>query len=101
MSGHTDQIMPIHALNAGLKGYFQPSIILSKKGVDFETGGGFVQINDEYLYVEDYCGLGEIVIYNTHTVHGVYEVDLNKPYRQESLAGRYSGLVSLYPRIWG
>ena len=50
----------------------------------------------ERLYYEQFCELGDVLIYDTRVLHGVTEIDLRRPFRQDSLAGRLAGFVTLY-----
>ena len=76
--------------------YFQPILIMSQKGVDFDKGGGTAMIDGKFEEYENFAELGDIAVYDVNTIHGVNEVDLHKPFRQRSSGGRYSGLVTLY-----
>ena len=53
-------------------------------------------MNGRHLPFEDHCHAGDIVVYDQSAVHGVDDVDVRVPFRQDSLAGRMSGLVTLY-----
>ena len=96
MVGHRDTVLPAMYKTQGLDTYFQLLLIMSKKGRDFQTGGGFVELGGERVIYEDYCEPGDIVIYDATTMHGVADIDVQEPFRQDSLAGRYSGLVTLF-----
>lgn len=95
-----DYIPKIYEKYGFMNGYFQPLIVMSRKGTDedcdFETGGGYFCRGSEKVYFESYCQLGDILVYDTRIMHGVTEVDLEKPFRQASVSGRYSGFVTLY-----
>ena len=73
---------------------------MSKKGngndCDFETGGGFFEVDGERFYYESECELGDIIIYSGLTVHGVEDIDLAKPFDSTSAEGRFAGFVTLY-----
>lgn len=96
MVGHKDTVLPAMYKTQGLDSYFQLLLIMSKKGRDFHSGGGFVELGGERVIYEDYCEPGDIVIYDATTVHGVADIDVTEPFRQDSLAGRFSGLVTLF-----
>ncbi len=99
MVDHRDTVLPSVYEQNGLGGFFQPLVLLSQKGVDFEVGGGFAMVGDERISYEDHCQAGDIVIYDTTTVHGVDDVDPHVPFRQDSLAGRLSGLVTIFKKL--
>jgi hypothetical protein len=65
-------------------------------GCDFATGGGFFEHDGTRYLFEQACELGDVVVYSGATVHGVVDIDLAKPFRQDSLDGRLCGFVTLY-----
>lgn len=99
MVDHRDTVLPALYAENGLGSFYQPLVLLSQKGVDFECGGGFAMVGEERISYEDYCRAGDIVIYDTTTVHGVDDIDPHVPFRQDSLAGRMSGLVTIFKKI--
>ena len=74
--------------------------MMSKKGsgtdCDFATGGGFFENDNTRYYFEEECELGDLVIYSGATIHGVADIDIKKPFRQDSLDGRLCAFVTLY-----
>lgn len=97
MDPHRDTLAPqIVKETDDVYEYFQPLLIMSQKGSDFSEGGGVVAVNGQLLEYENFAEFGDIVVYDVNTIHGVNEVDLNRPFHQRSCAGRYSGLVTLY-----
>ncbi|MCR9118309.1 MAG: hypothetical protein NXI22_15345 [bacterium] len=97
MVSHRDTVLPAMLKESGIdSGYYQPLVLLSQKGVDYHTGGGIIKLGGEIVEYEDYAQQGDIVIYNAVTIHGVNDVDPDKPYRQDSLDGRMAGLVTVY-----
>jgi hypothetical protein len=71
-------------------------MVMSRKGLDFEQGGGFVELGEDRHYFEPYCSYGDIVIYDGRTVHGVDDIDPHLPFRQDSIEGRLAAFVTLY-----
>lgn len=100
MVTHKDTLAPdlLKDVNASYN-YFQPILVMSQKGSDFQSGGGVAMVDGELVEYEDFCEFGDIAIYDVSTVHGVNEVDLDRPFHQRSSNGRYSGLVTLYKQI--
>ncbi len=101
MSMHCEDYIPrIYEEHGFENGYFQPLIVMSRKGTgpdcDYETGGGYFCRGDTKTYFEAECQLGDILVYDTRVMHGVTEIDLAKPFRQNSTTGRYAGFVTLY-----
>jgi len=100
MTKHVEDYIPTLYEEYGVKVYFQPLIVMSRKGdaadCDYQVGGGFFEYKGTRYYFEEACELGDIVLYNTSIPHGVAEVDPRKPFRQASTAGRYAGFVTMY-----
>lgn len=76
--------------------YYQVFAILSQKGEDFEQGGGFIEHQGNRIVLDDYISLGDIVIYDGSTLHGVEDIDPHKLLDLETISGRLSAFVSLY-----
>ena len=101
MDGHREIQVPKVYEEAGLSiAYFQPLVVMSKRGTgqdcDFETGGGFFEDNGQPVYYESYCEPGDVLVYDTRVIHGVSEIDSHKPFRQDSLEGRFAAFVTLF-----
>lgn len=99
MVGHRDTVLPAIYADEQLGDFFQPVLLLTQKGEHFDEGGGFVDFGKERILYEDFSKKGDVVIYDTTTVHGVEDIDVRKPYRQNSLDGRMSALVTLYKAL--
>lgn len=53
-----------------------PTMIMSKRGTDFRTGGAFVDgENGTRLYLDELCEVGDIVYLNAEIPHGVETID--------------------------
>ncbi|MEM9017975.1 MAG: hypothetical protein AAGC68_13255, partial [Verrucomicrobiota bacterium] len=76
--------------------YLQVLLLLSKKGKDFERGGGYLMHGDERLVLDDYCEMGDVVIYNGSSLHGVADIDPHRPLDLDEVGGRLAAFVSLY-----
>lgn len=98
MGAHQDITLTKVANQSGLN-YYQLLLVMSKKGVDFETGGGFVELDGKRFIFEEACNLGDIIIYDSQTVHGVEDIDPHKLLDLDSFSGRIAGFVSLYRSI--
>ena len=102
---HLDDVVPVVQRAEGLSRYFQPVIVMSRKGTDpdcdFETGGGFFELNSHRYYYEEACELGDVVIYSGATQHGVADIDLHRTFDSRRPEGRYSGFVTLYKEFTG
>jgi len=81
-------------------GFFQTILVMSKKGEDFESGGAFINDSDEKrLNIDDSVELGDIVIYNGQTFHGVEDIDPHRKLSLNTINGRLAGFVSLYKKM--
>jgi hypothetical protein len=97
MFPHKDTIAP--TIVKGFSKYYQVLITLSEKGKDFKTGGGTVTYKNKLIEYENYTKPGDILIYDSRTIHGVNTIDPHKKFIQRSGNGRYSGLVTLYKEL--
>ena len=83
--------------------YFQPVILMSKKGedkdCDFSSGGGFFEVNGESFFYEENCELGDLIIYSGETTHGVADIDHQKIFDSHKVNGRFAGFVTLYKKF--
>jgi hypothetical protein len=101
MEGHEEIHVPKVYEEAGLKiSYFQPLIVMSRRGkaadCDYETGGGFFVKDNERVHYEQWCELGDVLVYDTRVTHGVTTIDVRKRFRQDNLEGRFAAFVTLY-----
>ena len=76
--------------------FYQIILNLNQKGVDYNSGGAFVD-NDQYRFmVEDQCEIGDVLVYDGRTLHGVEEVDPNSVINMNNINGRLVAMASLY-----
>lgn len=99
--GHVDNVNPKVVGDMGHKQYHQLLCLMTKRGEDFEEGGGFIEIDGERLIFEDHCELGDIMIYNGLIHHGVAEVDPHELPDVTGLSGRFAAFASLYKDMSG
>jgi hypothetical protein len=99
MQSHTDHIGEGNIDKTEVGKFIQILVVLSKKGKDFIRGGGFVVHNGKRIFVEDNCELGDVIIYDGLTIHGVEDVDPHLPLDTTTLEGRLVGFATLY-KIW-
>lgn len=76
--------------------FIQVIINMTKYGEDFQKGGAFVEINGEKIVFEKEFDLGDIIIYDERTMHGVDEIDTHKRLDLDNICGRLTAFVSLY-----
>lgn len=97
MSAHSDSTAA-SILSAQRDGCFlQPVLLISQRGLDYESGGAFVIDKDgQSVDVELGSQSGDIIIYDERTVHGVADVDTHVPPNVALTRGRIVGLASVY-----
>jgi hypothetical protein len=95
MVPHRDQYAQVATTERGLD-YFQVLLLLSEKGVDFHEGGAYVDVGDDRLYYEGGAHIGDVVVYDGRTVHGVADIDPMEPLDLQRLTGRLVGVASLF-----
>ncbi len=98
MVAHEDTVLPAFYQTVDLA-FYQSLLLITQKGEDFQTGGGFLEARGERISYEDHCQAGDIIVYNQRVSHGVDDIDVEVPFRQDSLDGRMSGLVTLYKTL--
>ena len=94
MFPHKETIAP--GIVKGFGKYYQVLITMSEKGKDYKIGGGTTTYKNKLVEYENFTKPGDIVVYDSRTIHGVNTIDPDKPFIQRSGNGRYSGLVTLY-----
>ena len=73
---------------------------MSKKGIDFETGGAFIEDKKgDRLNIDDSVEIGDIIVYDGQTFHGVEDIDPHRKLSLDVLNGRLAGFVSLYKKM--
>ena len=75
---------------------YQVLLKMSQKGEDFDEGGAFVEINDQHIMLEDHFEVGDIIIYDGRTFHGVEDIDPHKKLDMSTINGRLAAFVSVY-----
>lgn len=98
MSQHKDKTLSSYLDQINLN-YYQLLLIMSKKGIDFQEGGGFIQYGQQRIIFEDEFNLGDIVIYDSQTLHGVQDIDPHKNLDLDNFSGRVAAFVSLYKSL--
>jgi hypothetical protein len=97
MATHTDVGTAKVAELIGLKDYVQVILIMSKKGVDFFTGGAYiVNKNGDREFYEDDCEIGDVVVYDGRIPHGVQDIDHLSPLDMASFTGRFVAMTTIF-----
>ena len=79
--------------------FYQVILNMSKFGEDFERGGAYIEKNGEKIFFEKDFQLGDIIIYDETSIHGVDEIDIHKNLNLDSFCGRITAFVSLYKNL--
>jgi hypothetical protein len=97
MSRHYDTYFP-KIMQSKKIPFLQLILLLSKKGKDFYTGGGFIipKGSDKLINLEDEYSFGDIIVFDGTMVHGVDTVDSHVIPDLNSKNGRLSFIVGLY-----
>lgn len=72
-----------------------PTLCMSKKGVDFETGGAFFEMDGKRHFVDDLCDLGDVTLFHARHSHGVAPIDPNKKLEWHKFLGRWVALAAV------
>lgn len=96
MSIHRDKYFP-EKLHEKDMPFYQMLVLLSRKTVDFMTGGGvLIDQQGKTIDLETEAGFGSMVLYDGRTPHGVEDVDLDRVIDFSRSDGRLVALVGLY-----
>jgi hypothetical protein len=98
MSSHLDAETAWISERAGVP-YINPILLMSKKGEDYEVGGGFIGSNSDRWEYESECEVGDVIVCGAKTLHGVADIDPHKPLDLENLTGRVVALATLMKRF--
>lgn len=76
--------------------HFNLLLVMTQKGKDYKTGGGFVVNQNKIINIDDFTKVGDVIIYSAKTVHGVLDIDPHKFPDLNSSSGRYVALTTLF-----
>ena len=100
MVPHRDVYSQLATVEAGL-GYYQPMLLVSEPGRDFEQGGAYVDRGQQRFHYEQFCQAGDLIVYDGSSVHGVADIDPLQALDLQTLSGRVVALVSLFRHLDG
>jgi hypothetical protein len=98
MGAHRDQTLSRISQAANLN-YFQILLVMTQMGMDFECGGGFIDYQGQRIVFEQHCQIGDLIIYDSQTLHGVADVDPHQVLDLSQPTGRLAAFVSLYKSL--
>jgi len=76
-------------------GYYQPLLVLSERGVDYDEGGAYIDVGEERVEFEASCQVGDVIVYDGSTVHGVADIDPLQALDLQNFGGRIAAFASL------
>lgn len=98
MAEHSDTYFP-KVLNQSQIPFLQVMGLMSSRGIDFESGGGFiVSEHGKRIFFEDENSMGKIVIFDGNIRHGVADIDSHRVLELQETSGRYAAFVNLYEK---
>lgn len=95
IQAHVDRAT-VNFVPSGAANYVQVLMVLTKRGVDFERGGAFLDDPAGRVDLESHVELGDLVVYDEQIVHGVADIDPHLVLDTTSLGGRVAGFANLY-----
>lgn len=98
MQMHRDHVAEANITGTGQENYLQLLIIMSEYGKDFERGGSVVIKDGEKIHPEHFAQLGDIVIYDGLTLHGVEDIDTHKNLDLSIKKGRLVGFCTIFKK---
>ena len=95
MAVHQDTLFPSLLKDFEIP-FIQILIPLSRRGIDFHSGGGYIIKNNKKYFFERQYNIGSIIIFDGSIFHGVDDIDLDKLINFDSKKGRIAIFVNLY-----
>jgi hypothetical protein len=98
MVPHTDAFSRTAVEESGAY-YAQVLLLMSRKGEDYREGGAFVDLAGARVYYEGDCELGDVIVYDGRSVHGVGDIDPLERFDLTTFSGRVVAFASLYRHL--
>lgn len=95
---HTDYVVKDLADEKSTR-FFQVVLTMSRKGEHFHQGGAFVDIGERRICLDDNALMGDIIIYDGRTVHGVEDIDPKSMLDLGTINGRLAGFATLFKKM--
>lgn len=96
MSAHRDDRAVENVKESNLKDYIQVVLLLTSPGKDYQSGGAYIIDGGSKINVETSCEAGDVLIYDGKTLHGVEDIDPDKPFDAKELTGRMVAMATIY-----
>ena len=95
---HTDYVVKDVADEKSTR-FYQVVLTMSRKGEHFHHGGAFVDIGEKRVVIDDCALMGDIIIYDGRTVHGVEDIDPKSMLDMDTINGRLAGFATLFKKM--
>lgn len=95
---HTDYVVKDVADEKSTR-FYQVVLTMSRKGEHFQQGGAFVDVGEKRINLDDNALMGDIIVYDGRTVHGVEDIDPTAMLDLDTINGRLSGFVTLFKKM--
>jgi hypothetical protein len=82
--------------NVPLGPYVEVLLLLTQRGIDYQTGGACVRFKGTALDSEAGTKRGDVIIYDAATIHGVLDIDPEVPFDAGDLRGRAVAFSTVY-----
>jgi hypothetical protein len=76
--------------------YYQCFVLLSEKGEHYHEGGAYINTPQGRLEYEADCKVGDVIVYDGKTVHGVADIDPLEALDLAHFGGRVAAFASLF-----
>ena len=96
LAAHKDIAAIRSAKKLKLDLFYNCLLLMTKKGKDYRSGGGFVIKDNKVIDYEKFAKVGDVLIYNSKTLHGVLDIDNNIFPDIKTKKGRYIAAVTLF-----
>jgi hypothetical protein len=96
MAPHMDTAFSSLVQEFGIYGYYQITLLMSRKGVDYHEGGAYFVRHDARVHFEEEYEIGDVMIHDGRIVHGVEKIDPREAVDPPSPAGRLAAFANLY-----
>jgi hypothetical protein len=95
---HTDYVVKDVADERSTR-FYQVVLTMTRKGEHFKQGGAFVDIGNQRVVLDDHAEMGDIIVYDGRTVHGVEDIDPKAMLDLDTINGRLAGFVTLFKKM--
>ena len=95
---HTDHVAK-DVVDERSTAFYQVVLTMTRKGEHYQQGGAFVDIDDDRYCLDDNALMGDILVYDGRTVHGVEDIDTGTLVDLNGINGRLAGFATLFKKM--